>query len=268
MATEAQRLMMVSLGKIQGCRQQKGGLNLHKSLLVSKVLYRARSVCLSETSPTSSPKKQVEEDQCVPDLEMQNEQSEKQREPDTHVVDADVHVTQPEQDFDDDTQDKENSKPIDSNITANENISENVLGCKSDNSDNNRPPAARCVKRRLTEVEQAVESISPKKQKLEENDCSHEPMQVEQISSLVNRFSSGFTGLLATDTDSYSHEPEEEDQTVESSLLSCSTQIKESFELLARPIALSVWTKDYRDTCWLHTSMDSLKTIPSMAGMS
>jgi len=229
MATEAQRLMMVSLGKIQGCRQQKGGLNLYKSLLVTKVLYRARSVCLSETA---SPKKEVEEDQCVPDLEMESG-------PDTHVVDVhEDHVTQPEQDFDD-TQDKENAKPVDNNITLNEQVkaSENMLDNKQDN---NRPQAARCVKRRLTEVEQAVDSITPKKQKLEESECQHEPMQVEQISSLVNRFSSGFTGLLATETDSYSNDSEEEDQTVESSLLSCSTQIKESFELLARPIALSV----------------------------
>lgn len=257
MASEAQRLMMVSLGKIQGCRQQKGGLNLYKSLLVTKVLYRARSVCLSETS---SPKKEVEEDQCVPDLEMENE-------PDTHVVDVDDHVTQPEQDFDDDTQDKENAKPVDNNIAVNEPTSapENIVDSKNES---NRPQAARCVKRRLTEVEQAVESISPKKQKLEESDCQPEPMQVEQISSLVNRFSSGFTGLLATETDSYGEDTKEEDQTVESSLLSCSTQIKESFELLARPIALSVWTRNYPVTCLLLTSVDIMKITSSMTGMS
>ena len=239
MATEAQRLMMMSLGKIQGCRNQRGGINLYKSLLVTKVLYRARSVALTEHA---SPKKEVEEeDQRVPEVVMS----------DAHVVPAGDDVTQQDDDqCDFYSEDKENSKPVDNSTPHNE-----PVDTPEDFTDNNKPSErcqspARCVKRRLTEVEQAVESISPKRQKVEDNDTQnhpvHEPMQVEQISSLVNRFSSGFTGLLASDSDNYNSEDDTEEEgqghSGESSLLSCSTQIKESFELLARPIALSVWT--------------------------
>ncbi|XP_014778649.1 putative uncharacterized protein DDB_G0277255 [Octopus bimaculoides] len=48
MATEAQKLIALSLGKIAASRNQRGGINLHKNLLVASVLHRARSVYMLE----------------------------------------------------------------------------------------------------------------------------------------------------------------------------------------------------------------------------
>ncbi|ELU10161.1 hypothetical protein CAPTEDRAFT_59273, partial [Capitella teleta] len=48
---DAQRLIAMSLGKIHASRGQRGGINLHKNLLVAGVLQKARSVCLVETFP-------------------------------------------------------------------------------------------------------------------------------------------------------------------------------------------------------------------------
>lgn len=50
MATEAQRLISVSLTKIAASRQQRGGISLHRNLLVASVLYKARAVMLAEGS--------------------------------------------------------------------------------------------------------------------------------------------------------------------------------------------------------------------------
>jgi len=102
----------------------------------------------------------------------------------------------------------------------------------------------KCIKRRISdcdsEVEAAVDSISPKRLKTEFQTADKstetvEPMQTEsvQISNLVSCFSSGFSGLLAASR--------EENCKNSDSIVSCSTQIKETFESLARPvIALTV----------------------------
>ncbi|ESO96090.1 hypothetical protein LOTGIDRAFT_116083, partial [Lottia gigantea] len=47
-ATEAQRLVAVSIGKIAASRSQRGGINLHKNLLVASVLHKARTSFMME----------------------------------------------------------------------------------------------------------------------------------------------------------------------------------------------------------------------------
>lgn len=237
---------MMSLGKIQGCRQQRGGINLYKSLLVTKVLYRARSVALSENA--AQKQEEEAEDQRVPEVVMQQEEETHVEEVETADSTDNSSAHKNSYDYDFSSQDKENMKPVNTSKPQNHPVS----GAEdfSDSEENQTiDKCSRRTKRRLTEVEQAVESITPKKQKLEEYDSEDytepEPMQVEQISSLVNRFSSGFTGLLASDSDNNETHEETSSEvqghsTDSSGLLSCSTQIKESFELLARPIALSV----------------------------
>lgn len=49
MATEAQRLINISLSKIALSRNQRGGLSLHRNLLVASVLQKARYVFMEET---------------------------------------------------------------------------------------------------------------------------------------------------------------------------------------------------------------------------
>uniref|UniRef100_A0A674GC65 Immediate early response 5 n=1 Tax=Taeniopygia guttata TaxID=59729 RepID=A0A674GC65_TAEGU len=51
---EAHRIVSISLGKIYSARGQRGGLKLHKNLLVSLVLRSARQVYLSEPAPRGS----------------------------------------------------------------------------------------------------------------------------------------------------------------------------------------------------------------------
>lgn len=48
MAVEAQRLITVSLGKIAASRTQRGGINLHKNLLVASVLHKAKKIYVLE----------------------------------------------------------------------------------------------------------------------------------------------------------------------------------------------------------------------------
>uniref|UniRef100_A0A8C9B6K5 Immediate early response 5 n=1 Tax=Phocoena sinus TaxID=42100 RepID=A0A8C9B6K5_PHOSS len=48
---EAHRIVSISLGKIYNSRAQRGGIKLHKNLLVSLVLRSARQVYLSDPCP-------------------------------------------------------------------------------------------------------------------------------------------------------------------------------------------------------------------------
>ena len=52
MNTEAHRLIALSLGKIAASRQQRGGINLHKNLLVASVLHKARTAYMMENLQT------------------------------------------------------------------------------------------------------------------------------------------------------------------------------------------------------------------------
>lgn len=49
MATDAQRLISISLTKIAQSRSQRGGVSLHKNLLVATVLQKARYIFMEET---------------------------------------------------------------------------------------------------------------------------------------------------------------------------------------------------------------------------
>ncbi|KAK7488056.1 hypothetical protein BaRGS_00020647 [Batillaria attramentaria] len=46
--SDSQRLIAVSLGKIAASRSQRGGINLHKNLLVATVLHKARTIYMME----------------------------------------------------------------------------------------------------------------------------------------------------------------------------------------------------------------------------
>uniref|UniRef100_A0A8C9F4Y9 Immediate early response 5 n=1 Tax=Pavo cristatus TaxID=9049 RepID=A0A8C9F4Y9_PAVCR len=62
---EAHRIVSISLGKIYSARGQRGGLKLHKNLLVSLVLRSARQVYLSEPGCPPEPPPAT----CVPPAE-------------------------------------------------------------------------------------------------------------------------------------------------------------------------------------------------------
>ena len=50
--TEAQKLIALSIGKIAMSRQQRGGINLHKNLLVASVLHKARASYMMDNLQT------------------------------------------------------------------------------------------------------------------------------------------------------------------------------------------------------------------------
>ncbi|XP_066295110.1 immediate early response gene 5-like protein isoform X1 [Branchiostoma lanceolatum] len=50
-SADAQRVIALSIGKLQASRSQRGGIDLHKNLLVSHVLYTARTVLLTGMVP-------------------------------------------------------------------------------------------------------------------------------------------------------------------------------------------------------------------------
>lgn len=52
MNSDAHRLITMSIGKIAASRQQRGGINLHKNLLVACVLHKARTACMMENLQT------------------------------------------------------------------------------------------------------------------------------------------------------------------------------------------------------------------------
>ncbi|XP_069718188.1 immediate early response gene 5 protein [Phaenicophaeus curvirostris] len=70
---EAHRIVSISLGKIYSARGQRGGLKLHKNLLVSLVLRSARQVYLSE--PGCPPEPPPEEQQPPPPPPQEQEQA-------------------------------------------------------------------------------------------------------------------------------------------------------------------------------------------------
>jgi hypothetical protein len=241
-AVDAQRLIAMSLGKIHASRGQRGGINLHKNLLVAGVLQKARSVCLLDTfaAPASPPKnspsqEEVEEeapcvvssssegDQEVPSVEFHDENAQ--------LLDLDRN--------------KENSPPSSSELPEEKSSSctrDTLAECRSASSDNVVDSGCqRCGKRRLTEVESAVDSITPSPKKARSSESHdytsscydrHHVMDVSpspQITNLVH----SFTGLLNGSTNT--------DHSSSDDIHSCSTQIKEAFDTLTRPIlAMSV----------------------------
>ena len=265
MAVEAQRLIAVSLGKISQSRSQRGGINLHKNLLVASVLYKARTVFIMEnTRTTSQSDSESSDEESTTWDSTDGEHSEGAPASGTDRPDGEAPIVSPASldqvvpEFDD--VDKENSFPDDN---------DDAEVFESENSSPDYPKLGncqKCHKRRLTDVDSEYtthdsagdNNVVSKKPRLElaesqrdnqyghcEQEQSTGPETV-QITTLVNSFNSGFTGLLNTDSpcspkEAYVSSPPQVQGHSADSLISCSTQIKEAFETLARPIlALTV----------------------------
>ncbi|CAD5121515.1 unnamed protein product [Dimorphilus gyrociliatus] len=172
---EAQKLIVLSLGKMYASRQKRTGVNLHKNLLVSTVLVKARSQYVTDMERTEDDSKPEDDD-----------------EDDT----AEDHVVP----------DQTPSFDMENTIVDLENTSQETVEEETDTT--TTLTCARVCKRRLTsEEEEEYQTPPSKRQKNVESYL--EPMQTEpvHISSLVNDFNHGFTGLLTSD-------------------LSCSTSVK------------------------------------------
>jgi hypothetical protein len=206
MASEAQRLIGLSLNKIISSRTRRGGISLHRNLLVASVLLKARDVYVADTAAANKLKslgdnviiaeenEQEERPQEVPqskeaddassesyntnDCEEDMDTSDFQNSS-TDVIDSSTNDTQSEgcsqldtrsTDVDnDDEQYKENISPVLSSNTCDARLSA-VDGSNTDN-DNSAITCKR--KRAYTEVEQAVTNIG---QSSDMNNSEHRPL--------------------------------------------------------------------------------------------
>lgn len=188
---EAQHLFQVSLGKIVKSRNQRGGINLHKNLLVSQVLFKAKAVYMSE-SPG------VMEDEKVPFPE-----------------EGKSSLPQVEKDGVDDSSDELSDSGFEDDI-----LDESIETDTNSIPKSTEPlsKCSRCQKRRWAVVEDSKDAesqtddsdtlepseqltkrmrigVEPRNSETTANTVA-EPMVMDspQISNLVNRF----TGLLST----------------------------------------------------------------------
>lgn len=255
---QAQRLIAMSLGKIAASRSQRGGANLHKSLLVSTVLHKARTTIMMESfqAMMQQRKAQMEASQQVEISDerpptpapayMAAETAERTEEPQWNKENS--SHSEPRKDY-------HNMMVADRPTPLQQSSVDNMPLANNNNN------CAKCLKRRSSEILEG--EISAKRCKYEsdcelsqdmnsradcvfssENDISSselstpEPMQTDpvQITTLVHRFNSGLSGLLSQ----ASHANDQQ-------YTSCCTQVKDSqIDSLSRPcIALTVWVGSY-----------------------
>lgn len=230
-AAEPQRLIAVSLGKIASSRSQRGGINLHKNLLVASVLHKARTAYMMENFQQMLAAKRAQSEQT----------NAQQRAPLPEKNGATVHETSheaqesrspsnPASSRVSESSDKENTPPRDStnsvatkmdsqeNNNSSHSKSESVLkssdsniSASVDQQENRDYVSKDCdspclLKRRRSNASQDADTVLAKKAKYSdalESDSQCEPMQTEttQISNLVSIFNTGFGGLCNSHAD-------------------------------------------------------------------
>ncbi|XP_070532989.1 immediate early response gene 5-like protein [Ptychodera flava] len=238
MAVDAQRLISVSFGKIATYRKQRGGLNLRKNLLVSYVIHNARTAIYEQMygiQRLHEPSEQEDRDMDL-DCTEEDDETEKPAWSDSENNDDDTADHEPEtarktdQEIDNESEehsddDKENSNDSAFDCEDKENKDSDKLH-KADSCCHDRDrrvlgevkqtPSTVCSqtccnKRKRTELEEACESISPKRCKFDsEENAESVTVEQTQISSLVSRFNTGLSSLADRvnniDTDSLSTE--------------------------------------------------------------
>lgn len=185
---EAQRLITLSLGKIAQSKAKRTGVNLHKNLLVSTVLHKAKNAFYMESYNTMKGSIKVQEP-------VINESFES----DVEDVEEDDIIDSSEMEFELET-DKENSPPERdcSEIVSYE--SQDSVVVKSDSTENESLSSMKscggCKRRRESSDNEECSPSKMSKTGHSDYNCSQSSMDNNsQISSLVNTFNNGFTGL-------------------------------------------------------------------------
>ena len=272
----AQRLIAVSLGKIASSRSQRGGVRLHRSLLVAGVLMNARSATVSgDTGELSYDDDTMTE---IDDLDIVESKN-----MDLTVCDTDTDTSTPL------------LPPTSAELRLSADISTSVLRTAAVESAQNcvlpdttsvdaesvtehdtvnriSDSVAECARKRKRfesdeEFDNSVEikrsrcaaelpAMSSSSQLTADSlrsDATENEMETDsvQLTSLVHCFNSGFQGLLsnssATDSSSsflYSLDTSSDSRhhmSTSESIISCSIHIREALETLSRPVlAMSV----------------------------
>lgn len=218
---EAHRIMSISLGKIYNSRVQRGGIKLHKNLLVSLVLRSARQVYLSdyyggvclnsqhgesreweltdtvqgkESVPTSAECERLEQTESGGCAESQSQAD--------SLSDSNVNVTVDASPSSTESPVVSSDTPCESNTTQVGSVdreTDAVLGAE-ENSEEPPKPAA-CSNRKRSAEKSAGTPDSPHKRtkKTSEQEESDE-MDTSNVSNLINIFGSSFSGLLSKDS--------------------------------------------------------------------
>lgn len=183
MASEAQRLIGISLTKIAQSRANRGGVSLHKNLLVATVLQKARYIFMEEAynmvhyqSPTPVPSRTSSQEDLVA---LTAEEAGIDSMPLSEDVEeaSNLEFLQPACVKCAENQDKENQPPFNSSSNSNNIGSSEVTYLDLDKSQTTSVLRERssspCLKRRRAvtdwETEEAVQSILPKKIKCNAN---------------------------------------------------------------------------------------------------
>jgi len=273
----AQRLIAVSLGKIASSRNQRGGVRLHRSLLVAGVLMNARSAttscCAGEISDDDDTTTEVDDTDVVECAEMDvcesdtltalrpSTSAESRLSTDHAAVGvlrtAAVESTAPDCVPPDTTASPAADKSAAEQDAVNNRISvSEVAECArkrkrldesgGDDDESGEMKRSRCA------AELPVVSTSSQVTAAA-GDASETEMEMDgvQLTSLVHCFSSGFQGLLSNSgagdslpslayTVDTSSDVRHHTSTSES-IISCSIHIREALETLSRPVlAMSV----------------------------
>lgn len=218
---EAHRIMSISLGKIYNSRVQRGGIKLHKNLLVSLVLRSARQVYLSDyyggaCLSAQGEREGKEWDLMDPEREKfppaaeecdQTEETTQNDEPQTSET--------VEKDHDDEVKSDEGSE--EHSQTSSSDPADSVSSESSDaiKQDQESPTDATlgesrqpqqthvCTNRKRSAEESAREDAPQKRTKVTSSNASDdeesEEMDTGNVSNLITIFGSGFSGLLSKD---------------------------------------------------------------------
>lgn len=278
-ASEAQRLYSISLSKIARSRTVRGGISLHKNLLVATVLQKARFQIYMEDvqqlwSSGSESAAKEETPESVEDLLPSEEEFLQPASPAADLI--------PFQEPEDTGSDKENCLPtyldLDSRVRETGQPTINVLReIKPTNSESQQSNLKRRKAVSEWETEEAILSILPKKSKScpsseesgvadlfneydssssssdesDDQDDASTTMEIDRITSLVSIFS--FGSLASLDgASSGSAPPAKLTRTVSTPDL-CSAQAKEqmsdSMQQRSGFIAMTVWVRRPSERC-------------------
>ncbi|XP_026772835.1 immediate early response gene 5 protein [Pangasianodon hypophthalmus] len=216
---EAHRIMSISLGKIYNSRVQRGGIKLHKNLLVSLVLRSARQVYLSDyyggvclNSPHGESKEwelqEAAQAQQSPPPAAECERLEQpesaacaESQPEANSsLDSDLNVTgdvspsSPESPVASDTQCESKTAQVGSLDRE----TDAVLGAEG-NSEPPKPAACSNRKRSAEKAAAATDSPLKRTKKTSSDQEESEEMDTSNVSNLITIFGSSFSGLLSKD---------------------------------------------------------------------
>jgi len=270
----AQRLIAVSLGKIASSRNQRGGVRLHRSLLVAGVLMNARTASTVYHDETEY------SDEHVTTTELNDLESVELAEIDATILTpllppptaAESQGTESQLSTDDISKpvlqatDAESAsqlpatvEPVTQQEDSMSRISDDVttvVECqrkrkRPGNDDDDKVTDDSVEVKRSRLIAEESSKVTPCSQLV--SDSPHDDMETDnhQLSSLVHCFSSGFQGLLSTSNTAdcsspFTYSLDTSDSSLHhtatsDSIISCSIHIREALETLSRPVlAMSV----------------------------